>query len=130
MSSNVMKVVRVTEDVHKRLANLGKMGDTYNDVIERLLNEYEEYIDIMEAEEEIEKGLIKSYSNLDDFKSDIEKLDGNIIFISDKELDDFDVVNQELDIIRLMNYYKDNEIDSFLLKPNYLKKIEAEEKND
>ena len=58
MSSNTMNIVRVTEDVHKRLANL-KMGDTYNDVIERLLNEYEEYIDIIEAEEEIEKGLIK-----------------------------------------------------------------------
>ena len=70
------------------------------------------------------------YSTIDDFKSDIEKLDGNIIFISDKKLDDFNVVNQELDIIKLMNYYKDNEIDSFLLKPNYLKKIEAEEKND
>lgn len=54
-----MNIVRVTEDVHKRLANLGKTGDTYNDVIERLLNEYEEYIDIIEAEEEIEKGLIK-----------------------------------------------------------------------
>ncbi len=71
MGSNVMKVVRVTEDVHKRLANLGKIGDTYNDVIERLLNEYEEYMDIVEAEEEIEKGLIKTYSNLDDFKEDI-----------------------------------------------------------
>ena len=71
MSSNAMKVVRVTEDVHKRLANLGKIGDTYNDVIERLLNEYEEYMDIVEAEEEIKKGLIKSYSNLDDFEADI-----------------------------------------------------------
>ncbi|MBQ6443135.1 MAG: hypothetical protein IJJ11_00480 [Methanosphaera sp.] len=71
MSSNVMKVVRVTEDVHQRLANLGKIGDTYNDVIERLLNEYEEYMDIIEAEEEIEKGLVKTYSNLDDFEEDI-----------------------------------------------------------
>ena len=44
MSSNAMKVVRVTEDVHQRSANLGKIGDTYNDVIERLLNEYEEYM--------------------------------------------------------------------------------------
>lgn len=66
-----MKVVRVTGDVHQRLANLGKIGDTYNDVIERLLNEYEDYTDIIEAEEEIDKGLIKSYSNLDDFKEDI-----------------------------------------------------------
>lgn len=66
-----MKVVRVTEDVHQRLANLGKIGDTYNDVIERLLNEYEDYTDMIEAEEEIDKGLIKSYSNLDDFKEDI-----------------------------------------------------------
>ena len=71
MSSNVMKVDRVTEDVHQRLANLGKIGDTYNDVIERLLNEYEEYMDIIEAEEEIEKGLVKTYSNLDDFEEDI-----------------------------------------------------------
>lgn len=66
-----MKVVRVTGDVHQRLANLGKIGDTYNDVIERLLNEYEDYTDMIEAEEEIDKGLIKSYSNLDDFKEDI-----------------------------------------------------------
>ena len=73
MSSNVMKVVRVTEDVHQRLANLGKIGDTYNDVIERLLNEYEEYLDIIEAEEEIEKGLVKTYTNLDDFEEDIKK---------------------------------------------------------
>ena len=38
-----------------------------------MLNEYEDYRDIIEAEEEIEKGLIKSYSNLDDFKEDIKK---------------------------------------------------------
>lgn len=66
-----MKAVRVSEDVHKRLSKLGKMGDTYNDVIERLLNEYEEHMEVIEAEEEIEKGLTKSYSNLDDFKADI-----------------------------------------------------------
>ena len=39
MSSKVMKVVRVTEDVHRRLANLGKIDDTYNDVIEHLLDD-------------------------------------------------------------------------------------------
>ena len=66
-----MKVVRVTEDVHQRLANLGKIGDTYNDIIERLLNEHEKYMDIIEAEEEIEKGLVKTYTNLDDFEEDI-----------------------------------------------------------
>jgi len=55
MSSNAMKAVRVSEDVHKRLSKLGKMGDTYNDVIERLLNEYEKHIDKIEAEEELEK---------------------------------------------------------------------------
>ena len=71
MSSNAMKVVRVTEDVHQRLANLGKIGDTHNDVIERLLNEYEEYMYIIEAEEEIEKGLVKTYTNLDNFEEDI-----------------------------------------------------------
>ena len=74
MGDKVMKVVRVTEEVHQRLANLGKIGDTYNDVIERLLDEceeYEEYPDIMEAEKEIEEGLVRSYSNLDDFKEDI-----------------------------------------------------------
>lgn len=71
MSSNIMKVVRVTEDVHQRLANLGKIGDTYNDIIERLLNEHEEYMDIIEAEEEIEKGLVKTYTNLDNFEEDI-----------------------------------------------------------
>ena len=74
MSKNVMKVVRVTEEVHQRLAKRGTIGDTFNDVIEKLLNEseeYEEYLDLIEADMEIENGLIKSYSNLDEFRNDI-----------------------------------------------------------
>lgn len=74
MSQNVMKVVRVTEEVHQRLASRGKIGDTYNDVIEKLLDEteeYEEYLDLLEADKEIENGLTRSYSDLDDFRNDI-----------------------------------------------------------
>ena len=68
------------------------------------------------------------YSTLDDLLKEIDKLDGKVIIISNEEIDNINTNKQVLDIIRLMDYYKDKEVISHLLKPNYLKKIEAEEK--
>lgn len=64
--------------------------------------------------------IIDKYSTKEVYDKDISKLSGNTIIIDDN--------NQELDILRLMNYYKDKEINAHELKPNYLKKIDAEEK--
>lgn len=63
--------------------------------------------------------VIDKYSTKDIYDKDISKLSGNTIVIDDS--------NQELDILKLIEYYKDKEIDSHYLKPNYLKRIDAEE---
>ena len=69
------------------------------------------------------------YDDIDELKKDINNLSGNIIIISDKIIDGIKTNEQKIDIIKLMNYYSDKGINYNLLKPNYLKKIEAE-KND
>lgn len=63
--------------------------------------------------------IVDKYSTRDIFGIDISKLEGNILTI--------DETNEELDIIKLIDYYKDKEINAHELKPNYLKKIDAEE---
>jgi len=64
--------------------------------------------------------IVDKYSTKDIFDKDISKLEGNILTIDES--------NQELDILKLIEYYKDKEINFHELKPNYLKKIDAEEK--
>ena len=68
------------------------------------------------------------YSTREVFEKDISNYSGNTIYISDNEVPNIEVVKQELDVIKLMEYYKDEEINPHYLKPNYLKKIDAEEK--
>ena len=63
--------------------------------------------------------VVDKYSTKEIYDKDISKLKGNILTI--------DETNRELDIIKLIDYYKDKEIDAHYLKPNYLKKIDAEE---
>ena len=69
------------------------------------------------------------YDDIDELKKDINNLSGNIIIISDKIIDGIKTNEQKINIIKLINYYSDKGINYNLLKPNYLKKIEAE-KND
>ena len=64
--------------------------------------------------------IVDKYSTKEIYDKDISKLEGNICYI--------DETNNELDILKLMEYYKDKEINAHELKPNYLKKIDAEEK--
>ena len=72
--------------------------------------------------------VMDKYSTTTDLNNDVSKLQGSIVFISDKSIDGYNTINQELNIIKLIDYYKDKGINSFSLKPNYLKKIEVEEK--
>ena len=39
-----MKTIRVTEEIHEKLSHLGLKSETYNDIIERLINVYENVI--------------------------------------------------------------------------------------
>ena len=64
--------------------------------------------------------IVDKYSTKEIYDKDISKLEGNICYIDES--------NCELDVIKLMDYYKDKEINAHELKPNYLKKIDAEEK--
>ena len=73
------------------------------------------------------KDIIKDkYSTKEIFLKDISTLKGSTLFISENDVPEIEVVKPELDILKLMDYYKDEEIDSHSLKPNYLKKIDAE----
>ena len=65
------------------------------------------------------------YNYLEVFEEDISKLKGKIAIISEEGEN---TIKPKLDIIKLMEYYKDSEINPHYLKPNYLKKIEVEEK--
>lgn len=64
--------------------------------------------------------IVDKYSTKEIYDKDISKLEGNVCYIDES--------NNELDVIKLMDYYKDKEINAHELKPNYLKKIDAEEK--
>jgi len=68
------------------------------------------------------------YSLKEVFLKEIETLKGNTLFISNDEVYNLDVVKPELDIIKLIDYYKDKKVDAHYLNPNYLKKIDAEMK--
>ena len=65
------------------------------------------------------------YNYLEVFEKDISKLNGKIAIISEEGEN---TIKPKLDVIKLMEYYKDSEINPHYLKPNYLKKIEVEEK--
>ena len=65
------------------------------------------------------------YNYLEVFEEDISKLKGKIAIISEEGEN---TIKPKLDVIKLMGYYKDKEINPHYLKPNYLKKIEVEEK--
>ena len=65
------------------------------------------------------------YNYLGVFEENISKLKGKIAIISEEGEN---TIKPKLDVIKLMEYYKDKEINPHYLKPNYLKKIEVEEK--
>ncbi len=71
--------------------------------------------------------VIDKYQTKDVFMKDIENLI-NAVFISEEEIDGINTIKPILNINKLIEYYKDKEINAHYLKPNYLKKIDAEDK--
>ena len=68
------------------------------------------------------------YNTRDVFIKDISSLKGKTLLISNDEITGINIVKPELDIIKLIDYYKDKKIDAHYLNPNYLKRIDAEDK--
>ena len=67
-----------------------------------------------------------SYCKLDDL---VNKINGSITYISYDNLDNKNVIEPNYDVVRIVEkHINDIEINCHELKPNYLKKTEAEEK--
>ncbi len=63
------KAIRVSVLNHERLADIGHKNDSFNDIITKLLDEYEEYQeikDLIEADKEFEKGEGVHFASLDE----------------------------------------------------------------
>lgn len=69
-----------------------------------------------------------SYGTLEEFLDYIKKYD-NLVIISDKEYEGYSVCKKEINTLNMIDKLKNREpINPHLLKPNYIKRIEAEEK--
>lgn len=70
------KAIRVSLLNHKRLGDIGHKNDSFNDIISKVLNEYEEYQeikDLIEADKEFENGegvRFSSLNELDEYLND------------------------------------------------------------
>ena len=73
-----------------------------------------------------------AYSSIEYMYKKLEELDGKVLLISlsNKEYEKYDTVNASINALNIMkNIDVNNEkVNPHLLKPNYIKKIEAEEK--
>ena len=72
-----------------------------------------------------------SYISLDDLKEKIKNLDGTIKYIGNGNFEGIKIEEPDLDILKIVKYCENEEsINPHIVNPNYLKKTEAEEKND
>lgn len=61
------KEIRISLLNYERLADIGHKNDSFNDIISKILDDYEEYQeikDLIEADEEFERGEGISFSSL------------------------------------------------------------------
>lgn len=66
-----------------------------------------------------------AYTSINDLK---DKLDDSYTFVSYDNFDLFNLIKPEYDVMRIINKHQnDNEISCHAIKPNYLKRTEAEE---
>lgn len=69
------KAIRVSLSNHERLADIGHKTDSFNDIITKVLDEYEEYQevkDLIEADKEFENGGGISFSSLEELDAYLE----------------------------------------------------------
>ena len=71
----------------------------------------------------------EEYTSMDKIKDKIINLPGKVLVITDTEVDyTYRTTEKKLNLLKLVDYYKDKEDNSFNIKPSYIKKIEVEEK--
>lgn len=71
--------------------------------------------------------LEEKYISIEELLTKISKID-NYIIIGNINIGEYNSIYPELDIVKIINYYNNHEsINPHSLKPNYLKKVEAEE---
>jgi len=66
------KAIRVSISNHQRLADIGHKNDSFNDIISKVLDDYEEYQeikDLVEADKEFENGKGVHFSSLEELDS-------------------------------------------------------------
>ena len=69
------KAIRVSLINHERLADIGHKTDSFNDIISKLLDSYEEYQeikDLIEADKEFENGEGIHFSSLEELDSSLD----------------------------------------------------------
>ena len=65
------KAIRVSLLNHKRLADIGHKNDSFNDIISKVLDDYEEYQeikDLVEADKEFDNGEGVHFSSLEELE--------------------------------------------------------------
>lgn len=66
------KSIRVSLVNHERLVNFGHKNDSFNDIISKILDAYEEYLevkDLIEADAEFERGEGISFSSFEELEA-------------------------------------------------------------
>lgn len=94
-----------------------------------VINERKDYIYYSIYDKDYNEVGNEKYSSKDEMINRIKELNGNILIISNDDFDDFEVKDKVINSSRLIDYYKNEEgINPHSLKPNYIKRIEAESK--
>ena len=71
----------------------------------------------------------EEYTSMDKIKDKVINLPGKVLVITNTEVDfTYRTTEMKLNLLKLVDYYKDKEDNSFNIKPSYIKHIEVEDK--
>lgn len=105
------------------------LGLKDNDYYISIIKDRKNYIYYAIYDKEYNEIVKDCYSSIEKLKKDINKLESNYKIICDDDIDlDLKYEKSIFNIKSIVDYYQEKEINSYLIKPNYLKIIEAESK--
>ncbi len=105
------------------------LGLKDNDYYISIIKDRKNYIYYAIYDKEYNEIVKDCYSSIEKLKKDINKLESNYKIICDDDIDlDLKYEKSIFNIKSIVDYYQEKEINSYLIKPNYLKVIEAESK--
>lgn len=102
-------------------------------------DKYDYYVSVLDARRgcvfaaiynnEYNEVLKEQYISIDELYNSIKKLNGNIIVIGDISINEYKQNPINIDILKIVNFYEQKDpIEAHLIKPQYLKLVEAEER--